>query len=265
MVLVSLRSFNVTRIFLASAALKVVSAFLMLVTSVVDHSKSPRPSVWLSIYLFFTILFDAVQLRTLFLSSDDRPELTYSSVASAELAVKVAILTLEAQGKTRWLAWNIAEHSPEETAGVFSLGVFGWLNRLFLVGYRKVLAVKDLYPLDTALSAPSLRGQFAKNLKRARSRGNELGKFGLLKVLVATLWGPLLMPMPPRLALLGFTFCQPFFLHKLLEHLSRPEVQENVGYGFIGASVLIYGGMAVSTALYWYVFTIPLDDLVSFW
>lgn len=84
-------------------------------------------------------------------------------------------------------------------------------------------------------------------------------------MLAVTLWGPLLMPIPPRLALLGFTFCQPFFLHKLLEHLSRPEVEANVGYGFIGVSVLIYGGMAISTTLYWYGCILPAGCLVFFW
>jgi hypothetical protein len=61
-----------------------------------------------------------------------------------------------------------------------------------------------------------------------------------------------LLPVPPRLALLGFTFCQPFFIERLLDHLSRPSVDANVGYGFIGASVLIYSGIAISMALYSY-------------
>lgn len=77
-------------------------------------------------------------------------------------------------------------------------------------------------------------------------------KFGLVKVLTRTLKVPLLLRIPPRLALLGFTFCQPFFIEKLLDQLCKPKVDANVGYGLIGASILIYSGIGISTALYWY-------------
>lgn len=77
-------------------------------------------------------------------------------------------------------------------------------------------------------------------------------KFGLVKVLMRTLKVHLLPPVPARLALLGFTFCQQFFIEALLEHLSKPKVDANAWYGFIGASVLIDSGIGISTALCWY-------------
>lgn len=235
--------------FIASSVLKLVSALLMITLSLVDHSKSPRPSVLLNSYLFLTLLLDAAQARTLFLSSGDKPELTYSSIFSAAIALKVGILVLEAQRKAKWVGWDEKEHSPEETSGIFSLGVFFWLNRIFLEGYSKILALKDLYPLDSTLSSKYLHDLYSRNVDYSKMKGD---KYGLVKVLMRTLKVPLLLPIPPRLALLGFTFCQPFFLEKLLDHLSKPEVDANVGYGFIGASILIYSGIAISTALCWY-------------
>lgn len=210
----------------------------------------------LSSYLFLTLLLDAAQARTLFLSSGDRPELTYSSIFSAALALKVGILLLEARRKSRWVSWDEKEHSPEETSGIFSLGVFFWLNHIFLEGYRKVLTIKDLYPLDSSLNSELLHQEFSRNMDYSKLKGD---KFGLAKVLMRTLKVPLLLPVPPRLALLGFTFCQPFFIESLLDHLSQPEINANVGYGFIGASVLIYLGIAISTALCWY--SEPTDEL----
>ncbi|KAJ5933154.1 hypothetical protein N7516_007643 [Penicillium verrucosum] len=248
-ILVAAGSFHVTKLFIASSVLNLVSALLMITLSVVDHSKSPRPSILLSGYLFLTLFLDVAQARTLFLSSDDKPELTYSSIFVAAIALKTGILLLEAQQKSRWVGWDEKEHSPEETSGIFSLGVFFWLNKMFLVGYRKVMTTGDLYPLDSSFNARPLHNKFLKNMDYSRLKGD---KFGLVKVLVRTLKVPLLLPIPPRLALLCFTFCQPLFLERLLDYLSKTELDANVGYGFIGASLLIYLGLAISTGFYWY-------------
>ena len=199
--------------FIASSVLKLVSALLMITLSLVDHSKGPRPSVLLNSYLFLTLLLDAAQARTLFLSSDVRPELTYSSIFSAAIALKVGILLLGSQRKSRWVSWDEKEHSPEDTSGIFSLGVFFWLNKIFLEGYNKVLTIKDLYPLDSSLDGKSLHDDFSQNIDYTNLKGD---KFGLVKVIVRTLKVSLLLPIHPRLALLGFTFCQPFFIEKRL-------------------------------------------------
>jgi hypothetical protein len=251
--------------FLAASVLKLVSALLMITLSLVDHNKSPRPSVLLNSYLFLTLLLDAAQARTLFLSSDNKPETTYSSVFSAAIALKVGILLLEARQKSRWVSWDEKEHSPEETSGIFSLSVFSWLNRIFLQGYSKVLTLKDLFPLDSSLSSDTLHHEFSKRIDYSKLRGD---KYGLLKVMARTLAVPLLLPVLPRLAHVGFIISQPFFIESLLEHLSQPEIDANVGYGFIGASFLLYAGIAISTALTWLVnapkhYLIPLTHTVQ--
>jgi hypothetical protein len=249
LILAAIPSFHASGISLAAAVLKLVSAVLMMTLSFVDHSRSPRPSVLLNTYLCLTLLLDAAQARTLFLSSVGKPELTYSSLFSASMAFKAVILLLEAKQKSSWVHWNEKDHSPEETSGIFSLGVFFWLNKLFRLGYKKILTIDDLYPLDSALDAKSLHGVFSTKMSYSRLKDD---KFGLVKVLARTLWGPLLQPILPRLALLGFTFCQPLFMEKLLNYLSQIELDANVGYGFIGASLLIYMGIALSKAIYGY-------------
>jgi ABC-type multidrug transport system fused ATPase/permease subunit len=248
--LVALPSFHATGIFLAASVLKLVAAILMIMLSVIDHSKSPKPSVLLNTYLSLTLLLDAAQTRTLYMLSAGKPELTYSNVFSCAMALKAVILLLEAKQKSSWVSWNEKDHSPEETSGIFSIGVFFWLNKLFRLGYKKVLTIDDLYPLDNALDAITLHERFSSKLEYSSLKGDKLG---LLKVLVRTLWVPLLLPVLPRLALLGFTFCQPLFMEKLLNYLSQAELEANVGYGFIGASLLIYLGIATSKAVYWYV------------
>lgn len=79
-------------------------------------------------------------------------------------------------------------------------------------------------------------------------------KFGLIRVLCRSLITYLILPIPFRLAMTAFTFCQPLFIDALLTHLSTPEngKSKQQGYGLIGASGLIYFGISISTALYWY-------------
>ncbi|KAL2074710.1 hypothetical protein VTL71DRAFT_8489 [Oculimacula yallundae] len=236
-------------IFMASSTSRLVAGILMIILSTIDHCRSARPSIVLSSYLFLTIVFDVAQIRTLFLLSFSDLERRYSVIFTISVAFKVGILFLEAQSKSKWIVWDEKVHSPEETSNIFSLGVFFWLNRMFLRGYTEILTVDNLYPLDQSLRSTTLHDKFSRNMDYSKMKGD---KYGLLKVLVRTLATHLLLPIPGRLAQLGFTFCQPFFIEKLLEYLSQPAASANAGYGLIGASILIYGGIAISTALCMY-------------
>ncbi|RGP78616.1 ABC transporter [Fusarium longipes] len=57
--------------------------------------------------------------------------------------------------------------------------------------------------------------------------------------------------MVPRIAVIGFTFCQPFLIQTILAYLESPSEPKH-GYGLIGATVIIYTGIAISNALYFY-------------
>ncbi|KAH8131304.1 hypothetical protein FP744_10009106 [Trichoderma asperellum] len=249
LVLAATGRFHATRIFIAASALKLFSGVFMIPLSIVEHSRSARPSILLTGYLFLSLLLDVTQARTLYLSSAISAERIYSNLFTAATALKAVVLVLESQQKSKWISWNEKEHSPEETSGIFSLGVFFWMNRLFLAGYKKVLFIDDLYSLDSSLDPKTLREKFYQNLNYSRMKGD---KFGLTKVLIRTLKGPLLLPIIPRLGLLGFTFAQPFFIERLLDYLAEDELDPNIGYGFIGASLFIYAGIALCWAFHRY-------------
>ncbi|KAH9885049.1 ABC multidrug transporter [Xylariomycetidae sp. FL2044] len=222
----------------------------MIGLSFLDHNRCPRPSILLSSYVFLTLIFDVVQVRTYWLASSTRAESAFAAIFSTSFAVKVGIVFLEAQQKVRWVKWENEEHSPEETSGIFSLGVYFWLNKLFLKGYRGVMKVTDLYSLDSNISADILHGRFAHILRKSNWHGQ---KYGLALALARSLAVPLILPVPARLLLSAFRLCQPLLINSLLEYLTTPEASPvNHGYGFIGASFFIYSGIAISTALYWY-------------
>lgn len=223
----------------------------MVPLSLLEHSRSARPSVLLNAYLFLTLVFDITQTRTFWLASGTSSEKASTALFTASVVLKVLILLIEARRKRSFTKWDEKEHSPEETSGLYSLGVFFWLNRVFIDGYRKILHIDDLYPLDSGMRCRVLDERFARHADYSKMKGH---KYGLLKALCRTLLVELLLPVAPRLALFGFLFCQPFFIERLLTYLSEPEGpnSSNFAYGFIGAAVLIYSGIAVSTALYWY-------------
>jgi ATP-binding cassette, subfamily C (CFTR/MRP), member 1 len=56
---------------------------------------------------------------------------------------------------------------------------------------------------------------------------------------------PLLITVFPRLCLIGFNYSQPFLFSTAVTYVSQSDASQNYGYGLIGATILIYLGMAV--------------------
>jgi ATP-binding cassette subfamily C (CFTR/MRP) protein 1 len=54
--------------------------------------------------------------------------------------------------------------------------------------------------------------------------------------------------MPPRLCVTGFTYAQTFLINAAINYLEYPAPLRNVNhaYGLVGATALIYIGIAVS-------------------
>lgn len=231
----------------------------MTALSHLEHRKSPRPSLLLAGYLLLTTFLDIARCRTFWLASTDERETAVAAVFTAATATKAIYLALESIHKRRWIRWRDDEtHSPEETSGLVSLGAYAWVNSLFLEGYRKTLHLEGLFPLDTAMKSRKLYHRFSQHLDYNLLRSD---KNGLLRALARTIAVSLLLAVPSRLSVVGFTFCQPFFINTLLDFLSQnpSEESQNRGAGLIGASILIYGGMAFSSATYLYLRTRSLQ------
>ncbi|KAL2191494.1 hypothetical protein L209DRAFT_673580 [Thermothelomyces heterothallicus CBS 203.75] len=251
LVLSSTQSGRFGAFFIPADVLTLLSVVCTLPLSYLEHSRSPRPSILLSAYLFVTILLDIAQARTLWLASTNSDEFAYSRVFTSCVAFKALIIILESHSKSRWIRWDVKEHSPEETTGLYGLGAYVWLNKLFLAGYRKILRIDDLFPLDKAMTSETLHTKLSHHIDISRFRGK---RHGLAQATARALAVPLLLPVGPRIALGAFQFCQPFLINTLLEYLKQPAGQSptNIGYGLIGATAIIYVGIAASNALYWY-------------
>ncbi|KAK8931550.1 ABC transporter FUM19 [Metarhizium anisopliae] len=114
------------------------------------------PSIFLNGFLLVAIILDIGQTCILSLASSRSDEAAFSRLFTTTVAVKAVMLVLKSWKKSKWVRWDGNTHSPEETAGVFGLYALAWLNPLLLAGYKKRLALEDLYPLDSNLASEHL-------------------------------------------------------------------------------------------------------------
>jgi hypothetical protein len=231
---------------IGAAALSVFGSTTLLALSWAEHSRSLRPSILLTFYLTLTLLLDIVQARTLLIIS---PSWVLGRLFTAAACLKGVILLLENYPKTSY-AFHV-QPSPEASMGIFSIATYAWLGRLVVLGSQKTLNISDLYDLDPNMASEDLDTQFWVAWNKPSSRGRKLR---LAVALVrATKW-QLLAPVPPRIARTGLNFCQPFLIQSIQTHLLKPYTPEldQQGKGLIGATVLVYLGIAMSIGIYQY-------------
>lgn len=205
-----------------------------------EHSRSLRPSLLVSGYLLLTLVLDIATIRTFWLSDiSDEP---IRSTFTTAFALKAVLLGLEAMQKRRFFLAAYQKRSPEEYSGLFGQGFMWWLNRIIFFGARYSLKPKSLYPITADMASEKLNTDF--NAIWNQQRGPRSLKMALFRLL----WRPIVIPILPRLALLGFTMCQPLLVKRLLTYLSDPSQTRDgkIGYWLIGATALVYIGMAVS-------------------
>ncbi|KAJ9136431.1 ABC multidrug transporter [Pleurostoma richardsiae] len=232
---------------LAASCVSFVASVMFCALSYIEHAKSLKPSPVLNAYLFISVILDAAIVRTFWLT----PFLAnpIRAVFTASLALKVALLVLEAKEKAEYAVLRAAEgRNPEATSGLYSHGVFWWMTPLLLDGFRRLLKPADLYNLDEDMSAVVLNERFWS----VWNSGRYEGQYRLIWVCIKTLKWQTLMVVAPRLVLLGFTICQPVILNRFLDFLQDPLQNVNYGYGLIGAYGLVYLGIAVSSSFYYH-------------
>jgi ATP-binding cassette, subfamily C (CFTR/MRP), member 1 len=230
-----------------SAALHLVAAAELLPLTWIEDAKSVRPSSLLSVYLVSTIFLDAVQARTLYLRTPANR--TLAAVLTAAIVIKAVLLFLEARRKSTFLHSPYKRLPPESTSGIINRSFLWWINDLFRSGLSSLLTSDELYVLDDKLASAALAATIAEAWQQRRRPER---RFEFPWAACRALWRSVLLILFPRIWMIGFTFAQPFLISRVLGLLSQPSSQEstNDGYGLIGATALIYVGLAVSTLHY---------------
>ncbi|KAJ4864305.1 ABC transporter domain-containing protein [Trichoderma breve] len=238
-----------TRASLAAATLSLADGIALSVLSFLEHRRSIRPSSIILVYLVFSIAFDAVQCRTLWLLKTN----VLAPVSTATLACKIVVFLLELGEKRHILLhpWN--NLTPETTSSIINRSLFWWLNDLLLRGFRTPLSTDTLYEIDDSMKSERL---FLK-LQDARqkwSKSQVPHRYRLLFATCDSLRKPLAVTILPRLFLIGFKFAQPFLINRVITYIQEKNdgdgARKDVGYALVGATGLVYLGSAISNGFY---------------
>ncbi|CCC10044.1 hypothetical protein SMACR_02623 [Sordaria macrospora] len=272
--------------------------------SLLEDQRTIHPSDLLVIYFSASTILFIPRLRTLFLLFSPSPiphllplQILWTFIFS--LTTLVAIT--ESLGKFSLLQprYKHVVVTKEQTAGFWSRGFFVWLLPFFQVGYKKILGMGDIPGVDGELRVESCGGEVEGVFRRLQVRvraqarlreGNgagggeqvmrkgktdkeeedggkgkkkEKGWILIRATYEANKW-PFWSAVVPRLALMGFSLCQPFLIEAVVGYLAsreqkygedgnEDEAPQPAYYGraLVGGFVLLYVGIAVSRAIYW--------------
>ncbi|OHE98210.1 ABC transporter [Colletotrichum orchidophilum] len=234
---------------IAADVLTLFATLTVLLLSILNHQRSPRPSTLLSLYLSVSIILGIARVRTAYLSSLGG---RLPAIATVVLVFTLAVLLLESiEVKKRLAAADTPdrEHAtPEQSSGFWSRTCFLWLATTFYLGYSKVISLGDLPVLDSNIESRVLH----RNLAVALEKYDLQSRHSLIKACFRGYLWSFLAPVIPRLCLTVFTFAQPFLINTTVTFVSNRNPDAYYGRGLIGAWVLVYLGIAVSNSVYQY-------------
>ncbi|KAJ5370421.1 uncharacterized protein N7496_006513 [Penicillium cataractarum] len=237
-----------TKASIATNAVLTFGALMLCTLSYAEHTRSVRPSFILNTYLLCSLLFDIARARTLWLRAIDRFNEVIAIVTTVAVGGKLLLVVLEAIEKRHILKTEFTGYPPEATAGFYNRSFFWWLNPLFKNGFSNNLSVEDLFVLDKELSSERLLAMFEERWSKVKSKSPNTLQFESFKAVKS----PLLAAVPARACVVAFNFCQPLLLTRSLSFFDEPvnNATNNIGYGLIGAYILVYTGLAVSMGQY---------------
>ncbi|KAF2020289.1 ABC transporter [Aaosphaeria arxii CBS 175.79] len=245
LVLWAKRSGFKTRAAIPSAVISLVGAFVLCLLSYMEHVRHVRTSFLLNFYLLITLFLDAVRSRSFSISRDLE---MISVLFTTRVGVKIFLIIFESRSKRNLLLPGFSHYPPEATSGMYSRALFWWQNPLFRKGYSNALRLDDLFQLDKHLQSDYLLDRIQSawdKLSEKKSRSLFMVTSGRIK------WS-ILAVVPPRICLIAFNFCQPFLINRAISYSEQEDSPQhrNIGYGLIGAYVLVYVGIAISTGQY---------------
>lgn len=237
-----------------AASMATASSVVLVLYSVLAHTRMARPSDGITLYLLLSFVCDAIQLRTYWLAAAPA---NLTALLAATTASKLLLLVLELKSKLKPVKLQETTDAKERSSSAIGKLFLWWLNYIVRYGYGHTLRQEDLYPLDKDLSAHKYGYQFMRHYRVLQNSSKKSGKGKKWKVLRALAWAlgtSCLAPILPRLALGTFAFAHPFFINSILDNLSQAEAYLTPGsaVAYVGIIVFLNVGSALATSAYSY-------------
>ncbi|EGZ74846.1 P-loop containing nucleoside triphosphate hydrolase protein [Neurospora tetrasperma FGSC 2509] len=291
-----------TTLSLPATLLTTISLVSSTLLSLLEDQRTIHPSDLLVIYFSASTILFIPRLRTLYLLHVSPSSLASPINPIPHLLVLQVLWTLifalttlaavtESLGKFTLLQprYKHIVVTKEQTAGFWSRGFFAWLLPFLQVGYKQTLGMGDIPGVDGELRVESAGGEMEEVFRRllllaqqSQAKSGNSGKqekeegkgegagekkkgWMLIRAAYEANKWPFWSAVVPRLALLGFSLCQPFLIEAVVGYLASRERKggergdeeieapqpEYFGRALVGGFVLLYIGIAVSRAIYW--------------
>lgn len=237
----SLPKTNKAKTSIAEGTLGVVEGLVILGLSFFEHTRAPNQSLLLNIYLIISSILDVAAIRTVWVRERE-PAL--AGLITAAFAVRLFLLALEETPKT--VLGDEKQQSRETRAGVLSRSVFWWLNSFFFLGYKTTLDVDNIGPIAPKFDSRGLRRQLESVWEKQENHGG----WTLIKCTFLAYKGQFIAGIIPRILYSGFTLSQPFLISTVINYVASENKDKSVGHSLIGATILLYVGMAITNAWY---------------
>ncbi|KAF4964511.1 hypothetical protein FSARC_7575 [Fusarium sarcochroum] len=228
-----------TQTSIAEPVLGLIESLALAALSYMEHRNSGEPSKLIGGYLVITIILDIALIRTFWIRSMG----AIAGVFTSSFALKTILLILEETPK-RLIGEKEKIH--ETSSGVVNRSFFWWLNGLFLQGSRNVLETDNLETIDAKFDTDHV----SEPLEKRWEQSSKQSQPSLLKCTFLAYKWQLAAGIIPRLLHSGFNFAQPFLIQSVIVFVSRKQMSIQISSGLIGATVLIYLGLAISGAWY---------------
>ena len=238
-----------------AAALATASSAALVIYSRLAHARTQRPSDTITIFLFASFIFEAVQLRTHWLSLAPVP---LKGLFAAMTAWTFVLLVLELTSKSAKTAKSAFSPDRETSGSALGNAFLWWLSDLIRYAYGHQIGPDDLYPLDKDLAAEKHRARFMSRYRTIQSKeANEIKRAHGWKVARALVWAlgaSCIAPALPRLTMSAFGFAHPFFISSILDNLSHTTsyLPAGTAVAYVGIILFLNVGKAMATSIYGY-------------
>ncbi|OAA71497.1 ABC transporter, transmembrane domain, type 1 [Cordyceps fumosorosea ARSEF 2679] len=238
-----------------AAALATSSTAVLALHLRLAHARMQRPSDTITIFLFVSIICEAVQLRTHWLSA--APGCLTGSLAAITTLTPV-LLALELTSISAKRERSGVSEDKKSPRSAFSKVFLWWLNDLVRHAYRHDVVPDDLGPLEDELAAETYRTRFMTGYRaiqcKEASRGNTTRGWKVVRALLRALGGSCVAPVLPRIIMSVFKFAHPFFIDSILNNLSQSAsyLPPGTAVAYVGIVVFLNVGTAMATSMYGY-------------